>query len=318
MSTAAADVKPCSTLSERKEAIAPAERTAVSENLRGEELRGGELRRVARTEAERRHQQQEGAHHHREAHDGVDVRLHPVRVRVDDVARRVGDEERDERERADRHVARAAHRCVDGQRRERGVQAVDRRQLGEHRVRDALRDEDDADGEAGDEVGAQQRPRVPRHPLDRREAPPQRRWRRAQRAAEPRADGGVVVLREPGQSRERCPCARVLELALEVLLRAQRLVLAVAKLVEVRERVRKLRCCELRHLQGHGRVERVRVERRALLQGRHGLQTQRRVVASQRSRGSRSHSQHTPRGVNDPASGRPAGGVPAVLVVGGA
>ena len=265
MSTAAADVKPCSTLSERKEAIAPAERMAVGENLRGEELRGEELRRVGRTEAERRHQQQKGADHHREAHDGVDVRLHPVRVGVDDVARRVGDEERDERKRADRHVARAAHGCVDGQRRERGVQAVDRWQLGEHRVRDALRDEDDADGEAGDEVGAQQRPRVPRHPLDRREAPPQRRRRRAQRAAEPRADGGVVVLREPGQPRERRPRARVLELALEVLLRAQRLVLVVTELVEVGECVWQLRCCELRHFERHGRVERVGVERGPLL-----------------------------------------------------
>ena len=62
MSTAAADVKPCSTLSERKEAIAPAERMAVSENCAAN--CAAKNCEAARTEAERRHEQQEGADHH--------------------------------------------------------------------------------------------------------------------------------------------------------------------------------------------------------------------------------------------------------------
>mmetsp|Transcript_27161 Transcript_27161/g.67349 ORF Transcript_27161/g.67349 Transcript_27161/m.67349 type:complete len:212 (+) Transcript_27161:2178-2813(+) len=109
------------------------------------------------------HQQVQQTDHEREQHHGGDVVVDIVRRH--NSRDRVGDEERDERERADRHVHRRARERVHGERDQRAIEPVDRRQLGEHGVGDALRDEDDADGQPGHQVGSQQRARVRRAPL---------------------------------------------------------------------------------------------------------------------------------------------------------
>ena len=87
------------------------------------------------------------------------------RVRaVGDVRDRGGGEGRGRRHRPDDQVARAAEGGVEDQRARRGVEADDRRDAGDRRVGERLRDEHRPDRQPGDDVAAQPAPVVARAP----------------------------------------------------------------------------------------------------------------------------------------------------------
>ena len=80
-----------------------------------------------------------------------------------------GDEQRDHRDRPDRHKPAAAEQRIDRERQQARIQSDLRRQPGEQRVSHALRDEQRGDDHARERVAGQMPALVTRKPVQRRD-----------------------------------------------------------------------------------------------------------------------------------------------------
>ena len=126
------------------------------------------LRDEARQEAEPEEPGGEGeeADDQRERDRELDER---IRARRSEIADRGGRERRRGRHRPRDEVAGAPERGVEDQRAGRRVEADDRRDTGDRRVRERLRHEHRPNGQSGDDVAAQPPPLVAVEPAEHRE-----------------------------------------------------------------------------------------------------------------------------------------------------